>query len=138
MKTPTQTLPPVATLISPPVSKTPVQSSTSVPVSQPTSKKVAPTGTAVIYDPSTGAVLWGWKNVRGIASCGDTQIDYYKFELDGHAFVAKFQKGDFPGDLLMRWDTSSIGNNSYILYLQVVCKDGRLITSTGVRVVIRN
>lgn len=109
---------------------TPQPTLPTIPASLPSDK-----GTAIIYSPSNGSILSNeWMDVTGVAKCNYAEIEYWKFEFDGGAFIARFTPGMFSGNTLMHWKIASIipliGNGGTgRVHLVVVCKDGNVITS---------
>jgi hypothetical protein len=105
----------------------------SVPVLLPASA-----GVAVISQPTNNAVLKGIVNIVGTATVNN--FWYYKFEFVdarcqfGVCFVADSKQAMRNG-ILLRWDTRTIPNGTYVLQLVVVDTFGRVL-STRPRITI--
>lgn len=86
------------------------------------------TGRAAIVSPRSNTVLRGIVNIRGSATSNN--FAFYKFEFEdprcegGVCFVADGKRAVANGTLL-RWDTRTVPNGTYLLRLVVVDRFGR-------------
>jgi hypothetical protein len=100
------------------------------------------TGSAAITSPANNAVLKGIVNIRGTAN--SSNFAYYKFEFEdercegGVCFVADARR-PVTRNVLLRWDTRTIPNGTYLMRLVVVDKFGRTLAQVPrITVTIRN
>jgi hypothetical protein len=100
------------------------------------------TGRASIVSPRNNSVLRGIVNIRGTATSNN--FAFYKFEFEdarcdkGVCFVADGKRPVTNGALL-RWDTRTVPNGTYLLRLVVVDRFGRELGQVPrIRITIQN
>jgi hypothetical protein len=100
------------------------------------------TGRAAITAPRDGSVLKGIVTIRGTATSNN--FAFYKFEFEdercaaGVCFVADGKRAVANGPLL-RWDTRSVPNGTFLLRLVVVDRFGRELGQVPrIRITIQN